>query len=169
LQYDGDPEHEMASLAAEFGCPVIVMHNQHEPIYGARAAGWGEDSGIQADLMSDVALFFRRSRAIAREKGMRDEQLIFDIGFGFGKNPEQNMEILARTAALRVLGRPLLVATSRKSTLGLLTGKPVDERVIATAATTAAAAMCGAALVRVHDVAETSDVLAVCRPLYELS
>jgi dihydropteroate synthase len=169
LQYDGDPKHEMAALAAEFGCPVIVMHNQHEPVYGARAVEWGEDSGIQADLMSDVALFFRRSREIAREQGMRDEQLIFDIGFGFGKNPEQNMEILARTAALRVLGRPLLVATSRKSTLGLLTGKPVDERVIATAATTAAAAMCGAALVRVHDVAETSDVLAVCRPLYELN
>lgn len=165
LQYDGDPQHEMAALAAEAGCPVIVMHNQQGTDYGARQAG----SGIPGDLMTDAALFFRRSRAIARAAGVRDEQLIFDIGFGFGKNHQQNMEILARTAALRILGRPLLVATSRKSTLGELTGRPVDQRVVATAATTAAAALAGAALVRVHDVAATRDVLRVCTPLYDMA
>lgn len=162
LQYAADEQHEMAGLAAEYGCPVIVMHNQQGTVYGERAAG----SGIPGDLMSDMAYFFRRSRAIARAAGVSDEQLIFDIGFGFGKDHVQNMEALARVSALRVLGRPLLVAASRKSTLGELTGRPVDERMVATAATTAAAALSGAALVRVHDIAETRDVLRVCAPLY---
>ncbi|MBQ3199697.1 MAG: dihydropteroate synthase [Firmicutes bacterium] len=168
LQAPTDEQHEMAQLAAEFGCPVIVMHNRSEAVYGGRAAGWGENipENIRTDVMSDVAHFFRTSRKIARAAGMNDEQLIFDIGFGFGKTPEQNMEILAQTAALRILGRPLLVATSRKSTLGLLTGRAVDERIYATAATTAAAAMQGAALVRVHDLPEALDVIRVCRPIY---
>lgn len=158
LQYPGDAGHEMAALAAEYGCPVIAMHNQQGTVYGERPIG----SGIPGDLMSDVAYFFRRCRVIAREAGMSDDQLIFDIGFGFGKDHAQNMEVLARVSALRILGRPLLVAASRKSTLGELTGRPVDQRVVATAATTAAAALSGAALVRVHDVAETRDILRVC-------
>ena len=120
-------------------------------------------------MAQELPCFFRKSRRIARAAGMKDEQLIFDIGFGFGKTPEQNMQALAQTAALRVLGRPILVATSRKSTLGLLTGRPVEQRLLATAATTAAAALAGAALVRVHDVAEAADVLAVSRALYQIN
>lgn len=79
------------------------------------------------------------------------------------------MQALAAVPALRILGRPLLVAASRKSTLGLLTGRPVQERLAATDATTAAAQLFGAALVRVHDVAAAADVLAVCRPLYQIN
>ena len=163
LQYAGDPEHEMAALAAAAGCPVIAMHNQEGTVYGGRSR-----DNIRYDMMSDVALFFRRAKGIAAEAGMRREQLIFDIGFGFGKDALQNMEVLAKAAALRVLGRPLLVAASRKSTLGLLSGRPVGERQFATAATTAAASLAGAALVRVHDVSQAADVLSICRPMYRI-
>jgi len=159
LQYAGDAERQMAKLAAAQGCPVIVMHNRSVP------DGAEDDFRVEVDLPR----FFRRSRQIARDAGMRDGQLIFDIGFGFGKDPEQNMQALAQTAALRVLGRPVLVAASRKSTLGLLTGRPVEQRLLATAATTAQAALSGAALVRVHDVAAAADVLAVCRKIYQIN
>lgn len=159
MQYPEDTEHQMAALAAEKGCPIIVMHNRVMP----------PESGEDLPMAQELPCFFRKSRRIARAAGMKDEQLIFDIGFGFGKTPEQNMQSLAQTAALRVLGRPILVATSRKSTLGLLTGRPVEQRLLATAATTAAAALAGAALVRVHDVAEAADVLAVSRALYQIN
>lgn len=149
LQYPGDAAHEMAAVAAEYNVPVIAMFNRESPTEG--------------DILSDTAAFMRRSEAIAVAAGLNPEQLIFDIGFGFGKTPEQNMEILANTGGLRVLGRPLLVATSRKSTLGLVTGREVNEREFATAATTAQAAMVGAALVRVHNVRDNADVIKVCR------
>lgn len=161
LQYPEDTEHQMAALAAAHGCPVIVMHNRVKP--------QTKNEAEQTSTASELLRFFRCARHIARAAGMKDEQLILDIGFGFGKTPEQNMQALAQTAALRVLGRPILVAASRKSTLGLLTGKPVEQRLLATAATTAAAALAGAALVRVHDVAEAADVLAVCRSMYQIN
>ncbi len=164
LQYPGDPQHEMASLAAAYNCPVIVMHNREQAVAGERQLAAG-DSEHLSDILGDAAAFFRRSRAIAVSAGLAETQLIYDIGFGFGKTPEQNIELLAKLAGLRVLGQPLLAATSRKSTLGLLTGREVHEREFATAATSAAAALAGAALVRVHDVAATRDVLAVCRAL----
>lgn len=164
LQYPGDPQHEMARLAAEYNCPVIVMHNREQIVDGERPLAAG-DGACRSDILGDAAAFFRRSRAIAAAAGLPETQLIYDIGFGFGKTPEQNVELLAKLAGLAVLGQPILSATSRKSTLGLLTGRDVHEREFATAATTAAAAISGAALVRVHDVAATRDVLAVCRAL----
>lgn len=164
LQYPGDPQHEMAALAAEYNCPVIVMHNREQIVDGERPLAAG-DGACRSDILGDAAAFFRRSRAIAAAAGLPETQLIYDIGFGFGKTPEQNVELLAKLAGLAVLGQPILSATSRKSTLGLLTGRDVHEREFATAATTAAAAISGAALVRVHDVAATRDVLAVCRAL----
>lgn len=156
LQYPADEQRQMAALAAEYGCPVVVMDNRTavEP---------------ELDVSCELPRFFRRARQIARAAGVKDEQLIFDIGFGFGKTPEQNMQALEQTAALRILGRPILVAASRKSTLGLLCGRPVDKRLFATSAATAQAALSGAALVRVHDVAEAADVLAVCNALYKIN
>lgn len=151
LQYPEDPTHEMAKLAAEFNVPVMAMFNRERPTDG--------------DILSDTAAFMRQSERIAVAAGLNREQLIFDIGFGFGKTPEQNMQILADCGGLRVLGRPLLVATSRKSTLGLLTGREVNEREFATAATTAQAAMVGAAIVRVHNVRDNADVIKVCRAM----
>lgn len=163
LQSPDDPERQMAALAAEFACPVIAMHNR---IVHNRVISEEEENFAVAE---ELPRFFRQSQQIALSAGMQEEQLIWDIGFGFGKNPSQNMQALAGTAALRILGRPLLVAASRKSTLGLLTGRPVEQREAATDATTAAAQLYGAALVRVHNVAAAADVLAVCRPLYQIN
>jgi dihydropteroate synthase len=80
------------------------------------------------------------------------DRLIVDPGFGFGKTPEHNIEILRGLAGLRVLGRPVLLGTSRKSTLGRILGLPVDERLEATIATTAMGIAAGVDIVRVHDV-----------------
>ncbi len=82
------------------------------------------------------------------------DSLIVDPGFGFGKTPDHNMEVLARLADLQVLGRPVLLGTSRKSTLGKLLDLPPDQRVEATAATTALGIAAGIDIVRVHDVRE---------------
>lgn len=151
LQYPPDARHEMAALAAEEDCPVIAMFNREQPAEG--------------DILSAAAAFLRRSMAIATAAGLDEEQLILDIGFGFGKTPRQNMQLLAQTAGLRVLGRPLLVAASRKSTLGALCGREVGEREFATAATTAQAVAAGAALVRVHNVGDNIDVIKICNSL----
>lgn len=151
LQYPGDDDCEMARLAAERNVPVIAMFNRESPKDG--------------DILSATAAFLRRTGEIAAAAGLSAEQLVYDIGFGFGKTPRQNMEILAATGGLRTLGRPLLVATSRKSTLGLVCGRDVHEREFATAATTAQAAQVGAALVRVHNVAANMDVIKICRAM----
>lgn len=159
LQCPADPNHEMAALAAEMNVPVIAMFNREKPI--------GDDvtGDFCGEILRDTAAFLRRSEEIAANAGLNPEQLVFDIGFGFGKTPEQNMEILANTGGLRTLGRPLLVACSRKSTLGLVCGREVHEREFATAATSAQAAQVGAALVRVHDVAANVDVLKIFRAM----
>jgi len=97
--------------------------------------------------------------AIAAQAGLPRERLIVDPGFGFGWTPEQNLEILRRLAELRALGLPVLIGTSRKSTIGaVLDGAPVEERLFGTAATVALAIAGGADIVRVHDVAEMRQV-----------
>ena len=156
LQHPKDAHGEMAALAARYGCPVIAMFNREEPIA----------DGAPEEILSAASAFFRRSMAVAEAAGLPCGQLILDIGFGFGKTPRQNMQLLAQTAALRALGAPLLIAASRKSTLGEVTGRGVEEREFATAAATAAAAAGGAALVRVHNVRANADVIKVYQKLY---
>ncbi len=91
-----------------------------------------------------------------------------DIGFGFGKNQDQNMEILAKTASLKTLGLPVLVATSRKSTIGNITDKTVDKRAFGTGATVAAGILAGAVMVRVHDIDEMLDIAKICDVLKQI-
>lgn len=138
----GDPE--MAGLAAEYGAPVIVMHNQQGTAY--------------RDLTGDIVAYFQVSLQLARQAGLARQKLIIDPGFGFGKTPAQNLEVLRRLKELRCLGLPILVGTSRKGTIGKVLNLPVDQRLEGTAATVAAAIMNGADLVRVHDVKEMSRV-----------
>jgi len=102
--------------------------------------------------------------AVAREverHGLARERIWLDPGFGFGKTPEMNIAILADLAYLVTLGYPILLGASRKSTLGRITGNPVEHRRFATAATTTLAASAGVAMVRVHDVADARETLAV--------
>jgi dihydropteroate synthase len=106
----------------------------------------------RGDLLASIVgeLARRLDRALAA--GIAWEQLIIDPGFGFGKGPRENLELLRRLGELRVLGRPILAGTSRKGTIGRVLGLPPDDRVEGTAATVALAIAGGAAIVRVHDV-----------------
>jgi dihydropteroate synthase len=130
----------LARLAAERGVPMIVMHNRAEARYD--------------DLMTEIVADLRAALARATRLGVAPDRLIVDPGFGFGKTPEHNLTVLRDLPSLRVLGRPILLGTSRKSTLGRVLDLPVDERLEATLATTALGIANGADIVRVHDVRE---------------
>jgi dihydropteroate synthase len=139
-----DPE--MAAAVARFGVPTVVMHNQRGRPF--------------RDVMGDIRSGLETSVALAASAGVPRERLIIDPGFGFGWTEEQNLEILRRLGELRDLGLPILVGTSRKSTIGAVLGLPVEERLMGTAATVAIAIARGADIVRVHDVKE---MVQVCR------
>jgi dihydropteroate synthase len=132
------PDDSLARLAAERGVPLVVMHNRTEPRY--------------RNLVSEVVGDLRAALDRATGLGLPAEQLIVDPGFGFGKTPEQNLALVRELGALRALGRPILLGTSRKSTLGRVLDLPVEERLEATLATTALGIAAGADIVRVHDV-----------------
>jgi dihydropteroate synthase len=114
------------------------MHNQKDAIY--------------ADFFTDVLASLRASVKQALDADVSSENVILDPGFGFGKGPEHNLEILRRLQEFKALGLPILVGTSRKSTVGLVLDLPVEERLEGTAATVALAIANGADIVRVHDV-----------------
>jgi dihydropteroate synthase len=136
----------MARTVAETGAAVVVMHNQHGHEYD--------------DLLADVIGFLRRSVHIARDAGIPADRVFVDPGFGFGKTPAQNLEVLRRVGELRVLGCPILVGTSRKSTIGHVLGSASPkDRTEGTAATVALAIAFGADIVRVHDVAAMTRVV----------
>ena len=129
----------MARVAAARGVPMVVMHNRAEPLY----------ADFAAELIADLSAALDR----AVEAGVPRENLIVDPGFGFGKTPELNLSVMRELPALRGLGRPVLLGTSRKSTLGrLLGGLPAEERLEATLATTALGIAGGVDIIRVHDV-----------------
>jgi dihydropteroate synthase len=128
----------LARLAAEHGVPLIVMHNRSEARYLT----------FLPELIADL----QRALERAMRLGVRWDDLIVDPGFGFGKTPEQNLEIVRALSTLRILGRPILLGTSRKSSLGRVLDLPTGERLEATLATTALGIAGGADLVRVHDV-----------------
>lgn len=132
----------MASVVAEAGVPVVIMHNQR-----GRPA---------TDMMTSITEGLRASMEIAAHAGIPPERLIVDPGFGFGWTPERNIEMLRRLRELAALGLPLLVGTSRKSTIGaVLGGVGVDARLFGTVASVALSIAGGADIVRVHDVAAT--------------
>lgn len=131
----------MAAVAAEAGVPVVVMHN--------RPHGYTHYD----DLWGDVLGFLRRSLERAAAAGLPLEYVIVDPGFGFGKTAEHNLDLLRGLHRLRALGRPVLLGTSRKSTIGRVLDLPVSQRVEGTAATVALAIPHGVDIVRVHDVA----------------
>jgi dihydropteroate synthase len=131
-------DDSLARVAAAHNVPLVVMHNREEPRYD--------------DLVGEVVADLAAAIARAVGAGVQREWLIVDPGFGFGKTPEHNVAILAGLSALRVLGRPILLGTSRKSTLGRILDLPVDQRLEATLATTALGIAAGADIVRVHDV-----------------
>ncbi|MCH8106889.1 MAG: dihydropteroate synthase [Chloroflexi bacterium] len=137
-----DPDIAMA--AAESGAGLIIMHNQETTSY--------------RDLVPDVLASLSQSLESARAAGVPQESIILDPGIGFGKTADHNLEILSRLGEFKTLGCPLLVGTSRKSTIGRVLDLPPDQRMEGTAATVALSIAAGADMVRVHDVREMTRV-----------
>ncbi len=140
--------------AAELGVPVCLMHMQGEP----RTM---QDAPYYDDVVADVHRFLADRLLACEFAGIPRQRLLVDPGFGFGKTLEHNLELLRQLARFRDLGVPVLAGLSRKSMIGALTGRAVDERVAGSVAAALIAVQRGASIVRVHDVAPTRDALAV--------
>jgi dihydropteroate synthase len=146
--------------AVELQCPVCLMHMQGEP----RTM---QDEPEYRDIVAEVGEFLADRVRACVAAGLAEEQIIVDPGFGFGKTPRHNIELLANLRQLRALGRPILAGLSRKSTLGELTGRDVEERMPASIAAAVIAVIEGAAMIRAHDVRETVDALQVAAAVME--
>lgn len=133
-----DPE--MAVVAAKFQVPVVIMHNQAGTEY--------------KEVMADMKEFFDRSIQIAHDAGLSDDLIILDPGVGFGKTPQQNIYVMGHLDEVKAFGYPVLLGTSRKSTLGKILDLPPKERMEGTLATTVLGIAQGMDIVRVHDVRE---------------
>jgi dihydropteroate synthase len=148
----GDPA--MAGLVAARGVQCCLMHMLGEP----RTM---QNDPHYEDVVSDVKAFLEERMAFAVSCGVTEERILLDPGIGFGKTPEHNLQLLARVDELVALGRPVVIGTSRKSFLGRITGRSVDDRLAATIATNVLAYERGARVFRVHDVAPVRDALVI--------
>ncbi|HET9851935.1 MAG TPA: dihydropteroate synthase [Candidatus Limnocylindrales bacterium] len=135
------PDDALARLAAQRGVPIILMHNRAKAVYD--------------DLVPEVLEDLRRAIGKARAAGVPERDILIDPGIGFGKTAEHNIELLRDLARLRELGHPILLGTSRKSTIGRVLDLPrAEDRLEGTLATTALGVAAGVDIVRVHDVRE---------------
>jgi dihydropteroate synthase len=145
----------LADVCARSGAALVVMHTRVAP------NGTLLDPGAYADIVEDVVGFLAERVALARSRGVGEEQIVLDPGPDFAKTPAQTVAVLRRLDAVRALGRPVLLAVSRKDFLGAITGRAPAERGAATLAALAAGIDAGASILRVHDVAAAADFLAV--------
>ena len=134
----------LAQLAADAGAGIILMHNQ--------------DNREYQSVLEDVIAGLASSASAAQAAGVPRANIILDPGIGFGKTPDHNLEVLRGLAGIRAHGFPVLVGTSRKSTIGLVLDLPAEDRLEGTAATVALSIANGADIVRVHDVREMTRV-----------
>lgn len=139
---------ELLDVVAELGMPIVAMHNQIGNAYSE-------------PVVDAVVRYLEVCARRAAARGIVPERILLDPGIGFGKNAEQNLELLRSLDRITALGFPTLLGTSRKSTLGRLTKREPADRVFATVATTALAVKAGIDVVRVHDVAAARDAVAV--------
>lgn len=134
----------LARIAAEWGAPLVIVANQRETTY--------------SKIIPEVTSSLRQGIELARDAGVAWENIIIDPGIGFGKTLEGNLELIRRLSELKVLGRPILLGTSRKSMIGLVLNLPPEQRLEGTAATIALGIAGGADMVRVHDVLQMGRV-----------
>jgi dihydropteroate synthase len=146
-------EPGVADACAESGAALVVMHTRARPKEKAFPS--------YDDVAADVKEFLRERMAFARERGVADEQLVVDPGPDFAKTPAETVEALRKLGDLRELGRPVLLAASRKDFVGALCGRAPADRLAGTLAAIGEGVTAGAAIVRVHDVAATRDFLTV--------
>ena len=143
----------VAEACAEAGAALVITHTRVPP----KRKGFPD----YADVIEDVATLLRERADEARQRGVGQEQIVLDTGIDLAKTPAQSVELLRRLGELRALGRPLLLAISRKDFVGALTGRPPRDRLAGTLAALDAAVDGGAAILRVHDVAAARDYLRV--------
>lgn len=148
----------LADVAADSGAGLVLMHTRAAP----KQEGFADYEG---DVAADVERFLRERMELAVARGVAPEQLVLDPGPDFAKTPSETVAALRALDRLRALHRPLLLAVSRKYFIGAVTGRPPDERLAGTLAAVGWAADHGAGLVRVHDVREAAEFLAVKRVL----
>ena len=146
-----DPQ--MAAVAAEYGCPVVIMHNRL--------------GGGYRDLMAEVIADLDDAINLAVVQGIPREQIIVDPGIGFGKTGEENLALIKNLGELKSLGKPILLGVSNKSFIGRVTGDPASERLIGSLAAAVTGVMNGAGIVRVHNVRETRKALMVVDAIME--
>jgi dihydropteroate synthase len=145
----------LADVCADTGAALVLMHNRAEPKRKLLDPQW------DGRVVGDVEAFLRERMSIALARGVALEQLMLDPGPDFGKTPAQTVEVLRALPALHALGRPVLLAVSRKDFVGAITGRRPRARLAGTLAAIAFGVEAGAHILRVHDVAEVSDFLAV--------
>lgn len=145
---------EAMAAVADSNCAVCLMHMQGAPLTM-------QEQPAYSDVVAEVRGFLRTRVAAALAAGIASDRLLLDPGFGFGKTLQHNLGLLSRFADLAFDGLPLLAGVSRKSMLGAITGRAVEQRLAGSLAAALLAAQRGARILRVHDVAETCDVLAV--------
>jgi dihydropteroate synthase len=152
-----DPQ--MSALVAKHGCPVVIMHikgtpktMQQDPYYD--------------DVVKEVYNYFKEKAGAAQKAGIKAENIILDVGIGFGKRLEDNLKLLFYHSRFKELGYPLLLGVSRKSFIGKLLGdRPPEGRLYGSLAAAAWGALSGADIIRVHDVAETADVMKILQAI----
>jgi dihydropteroate synthase len=147
-------------VAAELGVTVCLMHMQGDP-------ETMQSNPKYTDVVSEVLEFLEERVKVAVNAGIPKSRIIVDPGFGFGKTLEHNLQILKSLSAFRRLGVLVLAGMSRKGLIGAITGRGVTQRLAGSLTTTVIAAVSGADIVRVHDVAETVDALKIIRKLNE--
>ena len=135
-------------------CGVCLMHKKGDPATMQRAPCY-------QDVVLEVSKYLKERIEACEEQGIRKERIAIDPGFGFGKTVEHNFTLLRELKAIAGLGAPVVAGWSRKSSLGAVTGRPVAERLAASLAAALLALQGGATILRVHDVKETKDVIAV--------
>ena len=146
----------LEAVAAHDSCGVALMHMRGTPETMQQRPHY-------EDVVDEVADFLKSRAQVLGSAGVAAERMVLDPGIGFGKSVEHNLQLLRRQRELLALGHPLLVGWSRKSALGVVTGRPVHERLAASIAAALAAVLNGAHVIRVHDVAATADALSVWR------
>ena len=146
----------LEAVAAHDSCGVALMHMRGTPETMQQRPHY-------EDVVDEVADFLKSRAQVLGSAGVAAERMVLDPGIGFGKSVEHNLQLLRRQRELLALGHPLLVGWSRKSALGVVTGRPVHERLPASIAAALAAVLNGAHVIRVHDVAATADALSVWR------
>jgi dihydropteroate synthase len=151
-------DRRLGEVAASFGAGVILMHMRGTP----RTMQTLDSS---PDILHEIETWASGAAARAEALGVDQERIIFDPGIGFGKTADQNLEIIRNLHRLAAAGYPILVGTSRKSFIGKILGDPKRDRIFGGAAAVAASILCGAHIVRVHDVAAMRDVARVADAL----